>query len=311
MFPRNLTLFRFAPGLVTADELHEAISAHPLREVGDMELATSGFMSPAGEGQNCLTIDCGSSIGALHVVESRIMPASAIRHEVDKRSRAIAEREGRRVGGRERKRIKDDVVNERMPRAMVRRTTCLFWFDMVAGWIMIDTASRKRAEHILSDLRHALGSLPAVPLAPECSPRHTMTDWVAHQHRLPAGISLADSVELRDPADTHGAEVKCRRQALDGDEIGEHLRSGKQVFELGLEFDGRLGFRLGEDLTLRGLHFYDVVTDELEASNADGADDEIQARFALFTLELQRVAGWLDRTFRLAKPSRADLETAA
>jgi hypothetical protein len=88
-----------------------------------------------------------------------------------------------------------------------------------------------------------------------------MTDWLIHG-KLPKGLALADECELRDPAEA-GAVVRCRRQDLESDEVREHLKSGKQVFQLGLVFDGRVGFVLGEDLVVRKLRFLDQVLDSL------------------------------------------------
>ena len=169
---------------------------------------------------------------------------------------------------------------------------------------MLNTSNRNNAENGVSALREALGSFPALPLAAEKSPRQVMTDWLT-SGELPAGLSLGDECELRDPASASGAIVRCRRQELESEEIREHLRGGKQVFQLGLNFDERIGFVLGEDLVIRKLQFFDVVTDELDASQPDSAAAELDARFALMTLELERVLGKLDEWFGLPRPADA------
>jgi recombination associated protein RdgC len=175
------------------------------------------------------------------------------------------------------------------------------WLQRKLGWAVFDTSSRKAAEQALTTLREAMGSFPAVPLAPEKSPRQIMTDWLTSGD-LPAGLSLSDECELRDPANAGGAVVRCRHQELESDEIREHLRGGKQVFQLGLEFDERIGFVLGEDMVIRKLKFFDVVTDDLDHAQADSAAEEMDARFALMTLELERLLGKLDEWFGLPRP---------
>jgi recombination associated protein RdgC len=119
-------------------------------------------------------------------------------------------------------------------------------------------------------------------------------------------LALGDECELRDSADG-GAAVKCRRQDLESDEIGEHLKSGKQVFQLGLVFEERLGFSLDEDLVVRKLRFLDLVQNELgDIDGGDGGADsaiaELDARFALMTLELGRLFERLQEWFGLARP---------
>jgi recombination associated protein RdgC len=165
---------------------------------------------------------------------------------------------------------------------------------------VLDTSSRKSAENALTQIREALGSFPAVPLAPEEGPRVLMTDWLANGN-LPGSLALGDECELRDPATATGAIARCRRQDLDAEEVKEHLRNGKQVFQLGLVFDDRISFVLGEDLVVRKLKFLDAVIDELGDSQQDAAA-EMDARFALLTLELERLLGKLEEWFGLPRP---------
>jgi len=91
-------------------------------------------------------------------------------------------------------------------------------------------------------------------------------------------------------------------ELLDGDEIREHLKSGKQVFQLGLVFAERVSFSLDEDLVVRKLRFLDLVQNELGDSEADSAIAELDARFALMTLELERLFESLQEWFGLSRP---------
>jgi recombination associated protein RdgC len=302
MFFRNLTLFRFSPAI--ADDLQrldEVLAEHRLRPCGPLEMFTKGFVPPVGRGEDaplthvvkaCTLVSVGG--------EDKLLPAAVVNDELSRKVQKIAEEEGRKVGGRERKRIKEDLLTELLPRAFVRSSRLSAYVDRKHGWLVLDTSSRKSAENALTQLREALGSFPAVPLAPEESPRVLMTDWLANGN-LPGGLTLGDECELRDPATATGAIAKCRRQDLDAEEVKEHLRNGKQVFQLGLTFDDRISFVLGEDLVLRKLKFLDVVTDELGDSPQD-AQAELDARFALLTLELERLLGKLEEWFGLPRP---------
>ncbi|MEW9571866.1 recombination-associated protein RdgC [Rhodanobacter sp. Si-c] len=303
MFFRNLTLFRFSPAV--ADDLKrldEALGEHRLRPCGPLEMFTKGFVPPVGRGdeaplthavKHCTWLTVGG--------EDKLLPAAVVNDELQRKVRKIAEEEGRKVGGRERKRLKEDLLTELLPRAFVRSSRMSAYVDTKHGWLVLDTSSRKSAENALSQIREALGSFPAVPLAPEEGPRALMTDWLANG-TLPAGLAFGDEVELRDPATATGAIAKCRRQDLDAEEVKEHLRNGKQVFQLGLVFDERLSFVLGEDLIVRKLKFLDVVMDELGDSFED-ASAEADAGFALLTLELERLLAKLEEWFGLPRPS--------
>ena len=131
-----------------------------------------------------------------------------------------------------------------------------------------------------------------------------MTEWLIHG-KLPQGLALGDECELRDPAEA-GAVVRCRRQDLESDEVREHLKSGKQVFQLGLVFDDRVSFSLGEDLVVRKLRFLDDVLDQLDDDTVDSARAELDARFALMSLELRRLIDKLHEWFGLPRPDNRE-----
>jgi recombination associated protein RdgC len=197
--------------------------------------------------------------------------------------------------------LKDEVLTDLLPRAFTRLSKLNAYLAPKAGWLVLDSASRKAAEEAVTQLRQAFGSFPAVPMAAEESPRALMTDWLI-RGKLPDGLILGDECELRDPAET-GAIVRCRRQDLETDEVREHLKSGKQVFQLGLIFEDRIGFVLGEDLTVRKLRFLDLVQDELGESEHESPVAQLDAEFTLMTLELERVLEKLEHLFGLPRPT--------
>jgi len=302
MFFRNLSLFRFSPQVARQlDRLDSVLADHRLRSCGPLEMSTKGFVPPVGRGED-QPLSRSVKESTLFTVgsEEKLLPAQVINEEVQRKVQKIAEEEGRKVGGRERKRIKEDVLTELLPRAFVRKPRISSFVDRKNGWIVIDTSSRKSAENVVTQVREALGSFPAVPLAPEEGPRILMTDWLATGN-LPAGLVLGDECELRDPATATGARWKGRKAELTSEEVQEHLRSGKQVYLLGLVFDDRISFVLGEDLVIRKLKFLDVVMDELGDTGQDPLA-ELDASFALLTLELERLLAKMEEWFVLPRP---------
>lgn len=305
MFFRNLTLFRFSPSVATGlEQLEAELDAHRLRPCGPLELSTHGFVPPLGRPQAALTHAVQGCILFSAGNEDKLLPAAVVNAELGQRIQARAEELGRPVGGRERKRMKQELFDELLPRAFARPSRLPGYIDTTQGWVVLDTSSRKAAEAAISNLREARGSFPALPLAPERAPRLVMTEWLTAR-RLPDGLDLGDECELREATGNAGAIARCRRQALDADEVQEHLRAGKQVTQLGLVFDGRIGFVLGEDLVLRKLKFLDVVQEELDQQSLDSAEAELDARFALMALELRRLFEKLDTWFGLPRPQDA------
>jgi len=300
MFFRNLTLFRFPTSINDSFEnLDEQLAEHVLKPVGALELSSRGFVSPFGRGDAALHHRVGDFLLLTLGSEDKLLPSSVVNAVLADKLEHIQETEGRRPGGRERKRIKDEVLTDLLPRAFSRPSRSSGYLDLQNGWAVLDTSSRKNAENFVSAVREALGSFPAVPVNAESSPRALMTAWIAGEP-LPEGFVLGDECELRDPVDA-GAIVKCRRQELEAEEVREHLKCGKQAFQVALTFEDRLSFVLGEDLVIRKLKFLEAATESLEQGDRDSQRDEIDAVFALMSGELKILLGRLEEILGLSR----------
>lgn len=295
---RNLTLFQLPDNAIpTHQQLTDALDGARLRAPGPLELATQGFVSPYGRGSDVLTHGVGGHTLLTLGNESRILPSQVVGDALAEKLDKLEAERGRRPGGKERARLKDEVLTDLMPRAFIKSGRTDAWLDHTTGWLTIDTASKKNGEAVVHGLREALGSFPATPIAAQASARLILTAWMTGD-ALPDDFTLGDECELRDPGDD-GAIVRCRRQDLSADEIREHINAGKQVAQLGVAYDGRLMFVLGEDLTLRKLRFSDVVNEQLGDIGGEDAIAELDARFALMTGEVERLHKRLEALFDL------------
>ena len=298
MFFRNLTLFRFPTSLDFTD-LDTHLGPCALKPVGALELFSRGFISPFGRDGEALSHRIADAIWLTVGGEDKLLPGAVVNDLLQKKLAELEQREGRKPGGRTRKRLKEDLVHELLPRAFVRPTRTDALLDLEHGLCVVDTSSRKNAENVVSEIRHALGSFPALPLNAEVAPRAVLTGWIAGEP-LPDGLSLGDECELKDAADK-GAVVKCQRQELTGEEIGKHLESGKQVTRLALTLDDHVSFVLGEDLVLRKFKLLDGAVDQLESTERDDIRAELDARFALMAGEVQRLFSVLEPALKLSK----------
>ena len=298
MFFRNLTLFRF-PTTLDFSQLDELLPEMQLKPVGALELSSRGFVSPFGRNEPELSHRIGEALWLTVGGEDKILPSAVVNDLLGKKLAEIEEKEGRKPGGRTRKRIKEDLVHELLPRAFVKPSRTDALVDLEHGFIAVDSASRKNSEEFVSQIRGALGSFPALPLNAEVAPRNILTGWIAGEP-LPDGLALGEECELKDAMEG-GAVVKCQNQDLQGDEIAKHLESGKQVTRLALTLDDHLSFVLGEDLVVRKLKFLDGAVDQLENTEREDLRAELDARFALLSGEVKRLFVVLESAFKLSK----------
>ena len=298
MFFRNLTLFRF-PTTTKFDDLDSGLGECQLKPVGPLELSSRGFISPFGRDADAMSHSQADATWLAVGGEDKILPGSVVNDMLNKKLAEIEAKEGRRPGGKTRKRIKDELITDLLPRAFVKPSRTDALIDLGHGVVAVDTSSRKTGENVVSEIRRALGSFPALPLNAEVAPRSVLTGWVAGEP-LPEGLSLGDECELRDPID-QGAVVKVQRMELQSDEIAKHLESGKQVTRLALNLDDHVSFVLGEDLIVRKFKLLDGAVDELESTERDDLRAELDARFVLMAGEFRRLFTVLEGALKLSK----------
>ncbi|WP_066092525.1 recombination-associated protein RdgC [Xanthomonas massiliensis] len=299
MFYRNLTLFRF-PTAVDFSAVDTLLPEALLKPVGPLEMTSRGFISPFGRDETeALSHRLGDFLWLTVGGEDKILPGSVVNDLLARKLAEIEEKEGRKPGGKARKRLKDDLVHELLPRAFVKSSRTDAMLDLQHGYVAVDTSSRKSGENVMSEIRGLLGSFPALPLNAEVAPRSVLTGWIAGEP-LPEGLSLGEECEMKDPIEG-GAVVKCQHQELRCEEIDKHLEAGKQVTKLALNLDDHVSFVLGEDLVIRKLKFLDGALDQLENTDTDGMRAELDAQFALMTGEVRRLFLLLEQALKLSK----------
>jgi len=215
--------------------------------------------------------------------EERILPPAVVREILEEKVEQIEAEEGRPVGRKEKMQLRDEIVVDLLPRAFTRSQLTYAYIDPEAGWIVIDSASAKRAEELLNLLRESLDTLKVRPLAVNQSPSLLMTRWL--ESGLPKGFEPGNECELREPVEK-GAVIRARNLESIGEGIASHLEAGMQVTRLAVEWNERVRCVLGDDLVVRRLRFTDLVMEEAADTAAEDAAARFDADFALMAAEL-------------------------
>lgn len=312
MFFKNLIFFRFPasfsglfPSSVESalDELEQRLGECRLQPIGALEMHTRGFVSPLGRDCQQMTHRAGTCTWITLGGEDKILPGSVVNDLLQKKLQEIEDRDGRKLGGRARKRMKEDLVHELLPRAFAKPGRCDAYFDFDRHFIAVDSSSRGRAEQVVSEIRRATGSFPALPLSAQTAVRSVLTCWLAGGD-LPNGFALGESCELRGLDDMR---VTIRNIELGGDDISAHLEAGLCCTRLALVFEDRLAFEVDESLTIRKLIFLDGCIDEMQDTTHDDIRAELDARFTLMSGEIGRLFDQLDDAFRFQPASNEDV----
>jgi recombination associated protein RdgC len=292
MWFRNLRLFQLNESFVlSAEDLHAQLEKDRFTPCGGLQTHSVGWVSPLGRDHEQLAHAANGCIMVCMRREERVLPAAVVREELADKVARIEEAEGRQVRRKEQQKLKDEIVVDLLPRAFTRSSYLYAYIDPRNGWLVVDSATAKKAEELTSLLRESLGSLKVRPFEVAQSPTALMTGWLSRD--LPTGFELGEECELREPVEG-GSVLRCRKQDLQAEEILNHLEAGKQVAKLAVSWDERVSCILADDVSIKRLRFLDLVMDEAGDVQADDEVARFDADFALMSLELSRfIPHWL------------------
>lgn len=276
MWFKNILAYRIADNFELTEEiLQGALEERPARPCGSQETHTLGFTKPFGRHSENLLQVAGKAFLIAMRKEERILPSSVVKDALEEKVLEIETRDSRKVYKKERDTLKDEIIITLLPRAFTRSSVTMAIIDMESGMVFVDASSTKKSEDLLSLLREQLGSLPVRPLSVKLAPSACMTQWVK-ESIAPEQLYLMDSATLLDTGED-GGKIAATRQDLGSDEIQNHLEAGKQVEKLALAFGDKLTFTIDDKLTIKGLRFEDVLTDEADDQGGDDMASQLDA----------------------------------
>ncbi|ABY97207.1 TPA: recombination-associated protein RdgC [Pseudomonas putida] len=284
MWFKNLLTYRLTQEVPFEPEaLEAALASKPARPCASQELTTYGFVAPFGKGEDAPLVHVsGEYLLIAARKEERILPSSVVNDAVKEKVEEIETEQMRKVYKKERDQIKDEIIQAFLPRAFIRRSMIFAAIAPRLGVILVNSASAKRAEDLLSTLREVMGSLPVRPATVKVAPVATMTDWVKSQQAA-EGFHVLDECELRDTAEDGGI-VRCKRQDLTGEEIQLHLSTGKVVTQLALAWQDKLSFILDDKMVIKRLKFEELLQEQAEQDGGDEAAQQFDASFQLMMM---------------------------
>ncbi|MCE0880829.1 recombination-associated protein RdgC [Pseudomonas putida] len=284
MWFKNLLTYRLTQEVPFEPEaLEAALASKPARPCASQELTTYGFVAPFGKGEDAPLVHVSGEFLLIAArKEERILPSSVVNDAVREKVEEIETEQMRKVYKKERDQIKDEIIQAFLPRAFIRRSMIFAAIAPRLGVILVNSASAKRAEDLLSTLREVMGSLPVRPATVKIAPVATMTDWVKSQQTA-EGFYVLDECELRDTAEDGGI-VRCKRQDLTGEEIQLHLSTGKVVTQLALAWQDKLSFILDDKMVIKRLKFEELLQEQAEQDGGDEAAQQFDASFLLMMM---------------------------
>lgn len=269
-----------------SDSLAEKLESHRFSEVGRQESERVGWISPLNRTLEQLV----HTANGCHLLclrkEQKVIPASMIKERLEDRISAIEGTEGRKVYGKEKTALKDDILSLLKPKALTKSSHTFGYFDFKNNLLVVNAGSNAVADTFVQLLIDSLGSLGAVKIIGEENPSAIMNQWLLNG--LPTGWELTGQYELKDPQDERVAKFKDNE--ANNSLITDLIEDGYWVQKLGIRYQDYFSAMIQHDLQIKSIKYFD----ELVAENDDVDTSEQYARFdADFVLMTQTLAEFI------------------
>ena len=285
MWFKNLAIYRLTETFsLSPSDLEEKLESFRFKPCATTEEFSYGWSSPLGRSAEQLIHQANGFMMLCATKEEKVLPTSVINEMVAEKIAEKEDQEARKLSKKERSELKEQIIFELLPRAFSFSKRTFAYIDPKGGWLIVDAASAKKAEELISFLRQNLGSLPLVPVSTKEKPVSTMTQWLI-QNESPADVLIEDECELRAPEESGGI-IRCKRQDLAAPEIKNHLDTGKQVIKLAISWSDRLSFIVDENLSIKRLKFLDLIQDQVADTESATAEEQFDVDFTIMSQEL-------------------------
>lgn len=285
MWFKNLSIFRLTENFIlTPEDLEQKLSTMSFHPCTPHQEFSFGWTSPIGKPAQQLVHSSNGFMMLCGKKEEKVLPAAVVNEMVQEKIIETEEQQARKLSKKERSAIKDELIFELLPKAFRFSRKTYAYIDPKGGWLVVDAASAKSAEDLLSNLRKCLGSLPAVPLNTIDKPITIMTQWLM-TNQTPDDLTIENECELRSPEEAGGI-IRCKRHDLALPEIKNHLDMGKEVIKLAVNWADRIAFIVDENLAIKRLRFLDLIQDQIADIDTNSETEKFDADFSIMSLEL-------------------------
>jgi len=264
---KSLLIYKFdEPVTLTAEQLQEALAQFPLRDCGQDELETYGWLPAFSQGEN-LVEEMNQSLFIRLGMEIKKLPRKAIQTAVEKRAR---EHNIDILNRARYKELEEIITNEFISKVAPEQDSICAYIDLEKGWLVVDAASEKKASLVTAVLRKSLGSLPVVGYAPQVELPIVMTDWV-RSDSINEKFGLLDEIEMKELNKDEGGTARYKGIPSDSKEIETNLNEGWSVTKVRLSYEDIITFTLGDDFIPKRIRYLDQFQEKLESSEDQNA----------------------------------------
>lgn len=265
------------------DALSEALAAASFEPCGPFTERSSGFEPVAPDASDALARRVNGADLLRLRSQSRVLPHAVVNEELELRVDEFRERTGDAPRGRNKRRLKAEVRDELLPKAMLRSDRIWGYFDLGEGLLAVDAAQEAAAERFLRRLQATNDRLQFQPLAFK-RPFADLLNSV-FLGGAPAQLAVGRECRMQDALDKK-AVVRWTNFDLADRSIRDHVANGMRLTHLGIIYDNVMGCVIDENGVFTKVKFLGMDED---GDEPDDALARMDAEFVLLTGTLRHL----------------------
>lgn len=269
---------------VSAQELDNVLAAQRFVPCGELDRESHGFTDVFGkeglvrETQGVFWLQLKS--------EKKIVPGAVVKRKLAERVAKIEKEEARKVGKKEKKDLKEMVIDELVAKAMSTESVVTVMIDPAGGHLLVNSASNKTAELVMTYLLKCIDGLSYARTEFGTDLSKAMSDLLLDPDT--SEFTTDSSLVLKGPG-SPASTVRFAQHGLASSEIANHLNAGLRPVALELGYKDRMSFILTNPFTIKKLTFLELVQTQLENANAEDPDELTNAILLIQVGELRAI----------------------
>lgn len=295
MFFTNATVFKISDEAeINLLDAESKLAEHSFKPCGSNEFQSSGWVNPLNERSKAASHFSDGRLLVCLKTQTKIIPPQAVNEMLADKINLIEEEEDRKVKGKEKQVMKEDLIQSLIPTALTKSTKIYAFIDAKSKLLVVNAFSNNAAETLIAMLRRSFGSLPVLPVDFESPIMFKLDTWLRGD--LPNNITLGHKAVLVDFAEDEGM-INVKNLDLESDDITNHLDTGKHVTQLSINWNDTLSCTVTNNFAFKSIKFSDVITEQNEDINTDDQLARVDADYTLMAGEITRFIGYLENVF--------------
>lgn len=231
--------------------LHEKLQNLQFSPCGSQDLQRVGFKQVFGEW--CYMV--GDKAVICVQQEEKVLPSAVVNLELQKRIEA----KGYRLGGKEKRELKEQVITEMLPKAFVKQSETWAFIYQKNGYLVVNTSSPKKAGLVTSCLINCDSGIE-FDLMPDMTGFMSM----AIQDCTINGFSVDDSIKIA----SESADIIFKGlQVSEEDTVKAYCEDGMTPLSIALTHDDKMSFTLTDNFMLKRLEFHGIKPEKSKAQD--------------------------------------------